>query len=77
MAGNKPSLSFAANVKGRDATVRGPDDNLVYVVGLLIAAVYAVWAYPDSFLDDISNYATWILVFWSNAVLLVIMRDTK
>ena len=48
-----------------------------YVVGLLIAAVYAVWAYPDSFLDDISNYATWILVFWSNAVLLVIMRDTK
>jgi hypothetical protein len=46
-------------------------------VGLVIAGVYAVWVYDGSFLDDISNHATWVLVLWSNAVLLVLVRDTR
>jgi len=46
-------------------------------VGLVIAGAYVMWAYDGSFLDDISNHATWVLVLWSNAFLLVLVRDTR
>ncbi len=50
---------------------------ILFVVGLLVTGVYAVWSYDGSFLHDISNHATWVLVLWSNAVLLAIVGDTR
>jgi len=50
---------------------------ILFVAGLLIACVYVVCAYDGSLMRNVSNHETWILVLWSNAVLLAVVGGTR
>lgn len=50
---------------------------ILCVGALCLGVVYAFWVYDGSLAHNISNHETWILVCFSNAVLLAIIGGTK
>ena len=50
---------------------------ILCVAALFLGVVYAFWVYDGSFLHNISNHETWIVVCFSNAFLLAIIGGTK
>ena len=49
---------------------------ILFTAALFLSIVYAFWVYDGSLVHNISNHETWIVVCFSNALVLAIVGGT-